>query len=91
MCSSVPEEDTLHVNLCKYSPLNIHRNEAISCLQVKTLPLLDEDMLPLCLLEWLLNDECVEIDDLMTEVINTLSTVGKREACFGFLATLFIK
>ena len=91
VCSSVPEEDMLHVLLCKHSPFNDYRNEVISCLQVKTLPLLDVDMLPLCLLEWLLNDECAEIDGLMTKVMNALSTVGKQGVWFGFLPTLFIK
>ena len=91
MCSSVPQEDTLHVLLCKHSSFNDYRNEAISHLQVKILPLLDEEMLPLCLLEWLLNDECAEINILTTEVMNALSTVGKRGVWFSFLPTLFIK
>ena len=91
MCSSVPEEDILHILLCKHSLFNDYRNEVISRLQVKILLLLDEDMLPLCLLEWLLNDECAEIDGLSAEVMNTLSIVGKREVWFGFLPTLFIK
>ena len=91
MCSSVPEEDTLHVLLCTHIPFKDYRTEVISRLQVKILPLLEEDMLPLCLLEWLLDDECVEIDGLSTEVMEALTTVGKRGVWFGFLPTLFLK
>ena len=72
MCSSVPEEDALHVLLCKHATFNTYRNEIISHPQVKILPLLDTDMLPLCLLEWLLDDECLEIDSLPTEVMSSL-------------------
>ena len=78
MCSSAPEEDTLHALLCKHATFNNYRNEIISHLQVKILPLLDTDMLPLCLLEWLLDEECSEIDGLPAEVMNSLSAVGKR-------------
>ena len=91
MCSSVPEEDMLHVLLCKHATFNTYRNEIISHLQVKILPLLDADMLPLCLLEWLLDEECLEIDSLPTEVMSSLSAVGKRGVWFGFLPTLFMK
>ena len=91
MCSSAPEEDALHALLCKHATFNNYRNEIISHLQVKILPLLDADMLPLCLLEWLLDEECSEIDGLPAEVMNSLSAVGKRGVWFGFLPTLFMK
>ena len=91
MCSSVPDDDILHLLFCKHDPFNDYKNEVISRLQVKILPLLNEDMLPLCLLEWLLDDESETIDGLPAAAMAALSTVGRRGVWFGFLPTLFIK
>ena len=63
----------------------------ISLLQIKLLLLLDEDMLPLCLLEWMLDDECEVIDEIPTEAMTALKMIGKRGVWFGFLPTLFTK
>ena len=55
------------------------------------LPLLDEDMLPLCLLEWTLDEECDTIDSAPTNLMIAMTIVGRRGVWFSFLPTLFIK
>ena len=91
MCLSALEDDMLHTLLCAHDIFNDYRNEVISLLQIKILSLLDEDMLPLCLLEWLLDEESVVIDGIPTNVMTSINTVGKRSAWFGFLPTMLIK
>ena len=55
------------------------------------LSLLDEDMLPLCLLEWMLDNECGDIDEIPKEVMTALKMIGRRGVLFGFLPPVFTK
>ena len=85
------EDNVLYILLCKHDVFNHYKNEVISLLQVKILPLLDEDMLPLCLLKWLLDEEYDTIDSILTNVMIAMTIVGRRGAWFSFLSTLFVK
>ena len=91
MCTSASEEDLLHILQCKHEIFQDFRNETISLLQVKILPLLEEDMLPLSLLEWLLDDECDQIDSIPVEVMRELNRISRRNVWFGFLPTIFLQ
>ena len=51
----------------------------------------DEDMLPLCLLEWMLDSECGDIDEVPKEVMTALTKIGRRGVWFGFLPSIFTK
>ena len=91
MCHTEREDDMLHALFCSHSVFQNYKNEVISLLQIKLLSLLDKDMLPLCLLEWMLDDECEVIDEIPTEAMTALKMIGKRGVWFGFLPTLFTK
>ena len=85
------ENDIIQILLCKHDVFNDYKNEVISLLQVKFLPLPDDDMLPLCLLGWTLDEECGTIDSVPTNVMTAMTTVDRRGVWFGFLPTLFVK
>lgn len=72
------EDNMLHALFCSHSVFQNYKNEVISLLQIKLLSLLDEDMLPLCLLEWMLDDECEVIDEIPTEAMTVLKMIEKR-------------
>ena len=91
MCLTAREDDMLYLLHYKHDVFNDYKNEVISLLQVKILPLLDKDKLPLCLLEWLLDEEYNTIDSVPTNVMTAMTAVDRSGAWFGFLPTLFIK
>ena len=85
------DDDMLYILLCKHDMFNECKKEVISLLQIKILPLLDEDMLLLCLLELILDKEYDTIDSIPTNVMTAMTIVGRRGVWFGFLSTLFVK
>ena len=72
MCNIVQEMDTLHVLFCPYRIFQLYKHEVVSTLQLKLLSLLDEDMFPLCFLEWVLDEEYECIKGVPTNVILSL-------------------
>ena len=91
MCNVEIENDTLHVLSCVHSLFTQHRNEKASTLQIQTLGLLEEDMLPLCLLEWMLDPTYELIEEVPVRVMSSLQQVSKRNVWFGFLPAMFLK
>ena len=57
ICNIKNEIDIWHVLFYTHQLLNQYRSEVISKLQLKILRLLEDDMFPLCLLEWMLDNE----------------------------------
>ena len=91
MCNVKPEVDTLHVLACEHSVFQNCRNEVVTALQLKVLRLLEEDMFPLCFLEWMLDDEHNHIEAIPQQVMSALNIVGRRSVWFNFLATRFMQ
>ena len=60
-------------------------------LQLKILRLLEDDKFPLCLLEWMLDDEYLLIDGVPEDVMSSLLRVSKRNIWYGFLPLAFLK
>ena len=85
------EDDMLYVLYHKHRLFNDYKNEVISLLQAMVLPLLDKDMLLLCLLEWLLDEECNTIEGIPTNVMIAMTTEGRGGVWLGFLPTMFVK
>ena len=65
--------------------------EKITTHQLQLIKLLDADMLPLCLLEWMLDSRFEEIEGVPESAIASLQQVGRRNAWFGILPIVFIK
>ena len=59
--------------------------------QLKLLPLLDHNMLLLCLLEWMLDEECEAIGPILPIVMQTPQKIERRGVYFDFLPSRFIK
>ena len=91
MCNQDTEKDTLHVLMCKHGLFCQCRNEKITTLQLQLIKSLDEEMLPLCLLEWMLDSRYEEIEGIPEKVMSSLQQVGRRNAWFGALPIVFIK
>ena len=91
MCLTVWNDDVLHILLCEHDIFDKCKKEIISLLQVKILLLLDEDALSLCLLEWTLDEKCETIDNIPTNMMTAMTTVGRRGVWFNFLLTMFVK
>ena len=79
MCNRDIENDTMHVLLCPHRLFTQHRNEMVSMIQLKLLGLIEEDMLPLCLLEWMLDPTHEKIDNVPVRIMPSLLQVGKRK------------
>ena len=91
MCNQDKEKDVLHVLTCKYGLFHQFRNEKITTLQLQLIKLLDEDMLLLCFLEWILDLRHKEIKGILEKVMSSLQQVGRRNVWFGALSIIFIK
>ena len=84
VCNEEEERDALHVLKCKYRMLSQFRNEKVTTLQLQLIKMLDEDMLPLCLLEWMLDPEHEAIEGvpekhaLKTSMLIKLSSRSSR-------------
>ena len=85
------ENDTLHVLSCTYSLFNRYRNKKVSVLQLQILGLLEEDMLLLYLLEWMLESTYELIDEVLVRVMSFLQQVSKQNIWFSFLSAIFLK
>ena len=72
MCNVENETDTWHVLSCTHQLFNQYKNEVISKLQLKILRLLEDDMFPLYLLEWILDDDYLQIDGVPEDVMSLL-------------------
>ena len=91
MRNRVYEEDTIHLLYCSHYLFSLYRNEVVSTLQLKVLDLLDENMLPLCFLEWILDDNEENIEEVPDYVMPLLNSIGRRNIWFGFLPTIFVQ
>ena len=91
MCNQDKETDTLHVLTCKHRLFCQCRNEKITALQLQLIKLLDADMLPLCLLEWMLDSRHEEIEGVPEPAMSSLQQVGRRNTWFSMLPIVFIK
>ena len=91
MCNIKNEIDIWHILFCTHWLLNQYRSEVILKLQLKILRLLEDNMFPLCLLEWMLDDEYLLIDGVPEDIISSLLRVSKRNIWYGFLPLAFLK
>ena len=72
------ETDTWHALFCTYQLFYQYKNEVISKLQLKILSLLEEDMFPLCFLEWMLDNDYMQIEGVPEYIMSSLQQVSKR-------------
>ena len=72
VCDEEEERDILHVLKCKHRIFSHFRNEKISTLQLQLIKMLNEDMLSLCLLEWILDSEYEEMEYVLKRVMSSL-------------------
>ena len=91
VCNEEEERDVLHALKCKHRMFSQFRNEKVTTLQLQLIKMLDEDTLPLCLLEWMLDPEYEAIEGIPEKVMSSLQQVGRRNAWFGTLPTMFLK
>ena len=78
MCNITREDDILHVLFFPHRVFQSCKNEVISLLQIKILSLLEEDMLPLCLLEWMLDNESGDVYEIPKKAMTELKMIGRR-------------
>ena len=79
----------LYVLCHKYQLFHRFKQEEVSKMQLSAINLSDNDVFPLCFLEWLLESEDETIDQLLSEVITSLKSIHKRNMWFGFLPSIF--
>ena len=91
VCNEEEERDVLHVLKCKHRMFSQFRNGKVTTLQLQLIKILDEDILPLCLLEWMLDPEYEAIEGIPEKAMSSLQQVGKRNVWFGMLPTMFLK
>ena len=89
MCNVVQETDTLHVLFYLYRIFQLYKYEVVSTLQLKLLALLEEDMFPLCFLEWMLDEEYEYIERVPSNVMLSFQSIGRRNIWFSFLPSIF--
>ena len=90
MCNREHEEDTTHILYYSHHLFSLYRNEIVSILQLKVLRLLDKDMFPLCFLEWMLDDNEENIEEVPDYVMSSLNSIGRRNIWFSFLPSIFV-
>ena len=90
MCNREYEEDTTHVLYCVHHLFSLHRNEIVFTLQLKVLRLLEENMFPLCFLEWMLDNNEDNVEEVPDHVIASLNLIGRRNIWFHFLPLTFL-
>ena len=81
--------DTLHVLFCPHRIFQLYKHEVVSTLQLKLLALLEEDMFPLCFLEWMLDEEYECIEGVPPNVMFSLQSMGRRNIWFSFIPSIF--
>ena len=91
MCNVENETDTWHVLSCTHQLFNQYKSEVISKLQLKIFRLLEDDIFPLCFLEWMLDNEYIQIDGVLEHVMSSLQRVSKRNIWYSFLLLIFLK
>ena len=89
MYNIVQETDTLHILFCPYRIFQLYKHEVVSTLQLRLLGLLEEDMFPLCFLEWMLDEEYTCIEGVPPDVMLSLQSIGRRNIWFSFLPSIF--
>ena len=89
ICNAVQEMDTLHVLFCPHRIFQLYKHKVVSTLQLKLLALLEEDIFPLCFLEWMLDKEYTCIEGVLPNVMLSLQSIGRRNIWFSFLPSIF--
>ena len=62
------DEDTLYTLFCSNEYYSTYRTRLISNLQVQVILLADSDIFPLCILENVLNKECMLLDEVLSKI-----------------------
>ena len=82
-CGSHEETDTLHVLCCENANLHVCRQEIINDLRLKMLGIADEDLTPLCHLQWLFQED--EMPEMPGEAHEVIKRVDRRNIWHGFV------
>ena len=73
MCYREHKEDTTHVLKYSHHLFQLHRNKIVLILQFKVLGLLDENMFPLCFLQWILNENEENMEEVLDYITSSLT------------------
>ena len=90
VCNAEKEKDMLHILRCKHRIFSQFRNEKVTILQLQCIKMLDEDMLPIYLLEWILDPEYELIEGVPGTAMSALQQIGRRNMWFGIIPTVFL-